>query len=176
MNGGSSSTTGNSSGGSAALVTSRSTASPAPTATDAPPPTAVPTQSPSQYKKTAQNVGVADIAKDPNSYKGKPVMIQAVVLNFARDSNGNPVAANVDGPDFSGPIQIEFSSGLSVKNINENDTITVWGQGAGSFSGTNSFGATIQEGAIYEVYLHDSTTGYTDNSVDDPQAYVATLP
>lgn len=176
INGGASTTTGNASGGSAALAAAQPTATFAPTATDAPPPTAVPTQSPSQYKKSAQNVGVADIAKDPNSFEGKTVTFQAVILNFARDSNGNPVAANIDGPDYSGPIQIEFSPGISVKDINQNDTITVWGQGAGSFSGTNAYGATIQEGAVYEVYLHDSTTGYTDNSTSDPQAYIATLP
>lgn len=115
---------------------------------------------------------VAGIAKDPNSYKGQTVKFDAVILNFVQDSNGNTAGANVSDPnDYSSFIQIEFTPGLSVKNINKGDTVAVWGQVLGAFSGTNAYGGTITEGAVQEVYLHDTNTGYNDSSVTDPSSY-----
>lgn len=101
---------------------------------------------------------------------------QAVVVNFVPDSNGNNAAANVADPnDYSTVVLIKFSTLLSVQKINKGDSITVWGQGDGSLTGTNAFGATIHEGAVQELYLHDSTTGYNDYNSTVPQTYVATL-
>ena len=158
-------------------ATSSSNATPEPTATSTLEPTAVPTESAIEYRNSAKNVSVANLAKDPNSYKGQSVKFQAIILNFVQDSSGNTAGANVSDPnDYSSVIQIAFSPNLSVQDMNKNDTITVWGQGAGSFSGTNAFGATIQEGAVEELYLHDSTTGYNDNTITDPQSYASSLP
>jgi len=137
----------------------------------------MPTESASQYRDAAQQVSVSDIAKDPNAYKSNSVVFQAVIVSFVHDSSGNTAGANVVDPnDYSSIIQIVFSPFASVQDMNKNDTITVWGQGAGSFTGTNAFGATIQEGGVQELYLHDSATGYNDNNITDPQAYVALLP
>lgn len=150
---------------------------PLPTDTPVPPPTPVPTESPAQYKASAKSVTVADIAKDPNTYKGKTVKFTAVIANFVHDSNGNTAGANVLDPnDYSSVIQIAFTPDFSLAHVNKGDTIQVWGQGLGAFSGTNAFGATITEGAVQEVYLHDSTTGYSDNTVTDPSSFVANLP
>ncbi len=174
---GGSSTAGINGGGPSTRVASSPNATPEPTATSTPQPTAVPTESANEYRNSAKNISVADVAKDPNSYKGQSVKFQAIILNFVQDSSGNTAGANVSDPsDYSSVIQIEFSPNLSVQGMNKNDTVTVWGQGAGSFSGTNAFGATIQEGGVDELYLHDSTTGYNDNSITDPQSYVSSLP
>lgn len=146
----------------------QATIPPAPTATPQP------VESEAQYKASATSVTVADIAKDPNSYQGKSIHFTAVIANFVQDSNGNTAGANVDDPnDFSSVVQIAFTPSFSLTHVNKGDTIEVWGQGLGSFSGTNAFGATITEGGVQEVYLHDSTSGYSDNSITDPSSFVA---
>lgn len=150
---------------------------PAPTDTPVPPPptdTPTPHLTSSQYMASAKRVTVAGIAKDPNTYKGKTIMFDAVILNFVQDSSGNTAGANVVDPnDYSSFIQIEFTPGFSVANVNKGDTVAVWGQGMGAFSGTNAYGGTITEGAVQEVYLHDDTNGYNDSSVTDPSSYTS---
>jgi len=44
--------------------------------------------------------------------------------------------------------------------VNTGDTIEVWGVDQGSFSGTNGFGAPVQEVAIEALYMTDQTTSY----------------
>lgn len=166
---GSNPTSGQSSGQSAAA---RSTDTPMPT--DTPAPTPVPTESPARYKASAHPVTVADLAKDPNAYKGKPVKFTAVISDFVQDSSGNTAGANVEDPnDYSSVVQIAFTPSFSLAHVNKGDTIEVWGQGLGAFTGTNAFGATITEGAVQEVYLHDYTSGYSDTTVTDPSSFVA---
>ena len=53
-----------------------------------------------------------------------------------------------------------FPSGTDLSQINTGDTIEVWGVDEGSFSGTNGFGATVQEVAVSAVYMTDQTTTY----------------
>ena len=60
----------------------------------------------------------------------------------------------------SGIIQVIFPSGTDLSQINTGDTIEVWGVDEGSFSGTNGFGATVQEVAVSAVYMTDQTTTY----------------
>lgn len=147
---------------------------PAPTFTEAPTVTPVPTESPARYKASATSVTVADMAKNPNGYKGKTITFTAVIANFVQDSSGNTAGANVADPnDYSSFVQIEFTPSFSLSHVNKGDTVEVWGQGLGAFQGTNAYGGTVTEGAIQEVYLHDSTTGYSDTSVTDPQSFIA---
>ena len=84
----------------------------------------------------------------------------ATILNFVKDSNGNTAGANVDDGITSGVIQVIFPSGTDLSQINTGDTIEVWGVDEGSFSGTNGFGATVQEVAVSAVYMTDQTTTY----------------
>lgn len=166
----STSTSSQSNGQSAAAAQPTDTA--APTDTPAPTATPVPTESPAHYKGSAAPVTIADIAKDPNAYNGKTVTFWAVIVGFAHDSSGNTAGANVVDPnDYSSVIQIAFTPSFVVANVNKGDTIEVWGQGMGAFTGTNAYGGTITEGAAQEVYLDDSTTGYSDNSVSNPSIY-----
>lgn len=144
--------------------------------TNTPVPTAPPqpTESPARYRSTATAVTVSDIAKDPNAYKGQTITFKGVIANFVQDSSGNTAGANVDDPnDYSSVVQIAFTPGFSLNQVNKGDTIEVWGAGLGAFSGTNAFGATITEGGVREVYLHDFTSGYSDNSVSDPASFAA---
>jgi hypothetical protein len=143
-----------------------------PTHMHAPTATPVPTESPAQYKASAKRVTVAEIAKDPNAYKRQTITFTAVIANFVQDSSGNTAGANVMDPnDYSSVVQIAFTPHFSLAKVNKGDTIVVWGKGLGAFSGTNAFGATITEGGVQEVYLDDSTSGYSDTSVTNPSSF-----
>ncbi len=160
--------------GSSASTQQTQAPTPTPTPTPTLKPTPVPTQSPAQYKASATRVTVADIAKDPSSYKGKTVDFTATIVDFVQNSSGVTAGANVADPnDYSSFVQIIFSPGFSVKGVNKYDTVQVWGPGLGSFTGQNAYGGTIQEAGVQELYLYDSTTGYSDNSVKDPAAAAA---
>ena len=154
--------------------TAQSTGTAQPTTPPAPTATSAPQESAAQYKASATSVSVSDVSKNPNGYKGQTVEFTAVIANFVQDSSGNTAGANVDDPnDYSSVIQIAFTPSFDISKVNKGDTIEVWGQGLGSFSGTNAYGATITEGAVQEVYLVDSTTGYKDNSITDPASFTA---
>lgn len=158
-----------------ASTTATTTTAEPPTTTTTLPPTTTTTlsleQIVAQYKASAQHVTVADIAKDPNSYKGTVVTFTAKVVDFVQDSSGNTSAANISDPDdYSSMIQIAFGPLFEVEKVNKGDIVTVWGKGLGSFNGQNGFGATITEGEVGEVYLTDSTSGYVDNSDAIPNA------
>ena len=112
------------------------------------------------YKATAIDTNVEDIDKVSNQIKGADVHFTATILNFVKDSNGNTAGANVDDGITSGIIQVIFPSGTDLSQINTGDTIEVWGVDEGSFSGTNGFGATVQEVAVSAVYMTDQTTTY----------------
>jgi hypothetical protein len=57
---------------------------------------------------------------------------------------------------------------VAIQNIYAGDTSTVWCQGTGSFISINGLGKPYAEGAVNEIYLHDMTSGYSDNGVANP--------
>lgn len=137
--------------------------------TDTPAPTKDPAIVKADYKEGATDVTISDIAKDPNYYKSLTVKFTGTILNFVQDSSGNTSGANVSDPnDYSSIIQVVFSPFVEIQSINKGDTITVWGKGLGSASGTNAFGGTIREGVVQEVYLNDTTSGYVDELDNTP--------
>ena len=168
----------NTGAGSTVVTTNQTSGHTAATAqpTNPPQPTATTAsqESPAQYKASASSVSVSDISKDPSGYKGKTVKFTAVIANFVQDSSGNTAGANVDDPnDYSSVVQIEFTPSFDISKVNKGDTIEVWGQDLGAFSGTNAYGGTITEGGIQEVYLVDSTSGYSDTSITDPASFTS---
>jgi hypothetical protein len=112
------------------------------------------------YKAKTVDTTVAFLDKESNQGKGVDVHFTATILNFVKDSNGNTAGANVDDSSTSGVVQVEFPSGTDLTQLNTGDNIEVWGVDEGSFSGTNGFGATVQEVAIGALYINDQTTTY----------------
>jgi len=137
--------------------------------TDTPAPTEDPAVVKANYKSGATDVTVSDIAKDPSYYKNLTVKFTGTILNFVQDSSGNTSGANVSDPNDS-IIQVVFSPFVEIQSINKSDSITVWGKGLGSATGTNAFGGTIREGVVQEVYLNDTTSGYTDELDNNPDS------
>ena len=127
-------------------------------------PVTQPTQSPAvsekAYKASATDTTVADLDKKGSSGQGDIVHFTATILDFVKDSSGNTGAANVTTDTTSSVVQVVFPENTDVTRLNENDTLEVWGVDAGVFSGTNGYGATVQEVGIQAQYMTDQTTGY----------------
>ena len=128
------------------------------------PPTQAPTVSPAQleatYKASTTDITVATLDKDGNADNGKDVHFTATISNFVKDSSGTTVGANVTDASVSSFIQIGFPAGTDLSQLNAGDTVEVWGLDGGTASGTNAFGATIQEVVVAAQYMTDQTTGY----------------
>jgi hypothetical protein len=163
-------------GGNATTSTSSET-QPTPPTTDQP--TSVPTSAPTvqptvvtpvptlsskqleaAYKASTTDTTIATLDKDGNADAGKDVHFTATILNFVKDDSGDTAGANVDDPNTSGVVQIAFPPGTDLSQLNEGDTIEVWGTNGGTATGQNAFGATIQEVVISANYMTDKTTGY----------------
>ena len=133
---------------------------PQPTPTVAPLPTQSPAQVEKAFKSRTQATTIATLDKQGNAYKYIKVHFTGTLSSFVKNSDGITDAANVRDPNSSGVILIAFPSGIDLEKLNEGDTLEVWGIDAGMISGTNAFGATIQEVAVVAMYITDKTTGY----------------
>ena len=99
--------------------------------------------------------------KDGNNDQGNDVHFTCSILSFVKDSSGNTAGANVDDPNSSSVIQVAFPDGTDLSQLNTGDTLEVWGTDDGTSSGTNAYGATIQEVGVSAAYMTDQTTGYS---------------
>jgi hypothetical protein len=148
----------------------QSAVNPTPTDTPTPTPFPTPTVSPAQlealYKTITKPTTVTNLDKDGTADKGKDVHFTCTILSFVKDSTGATVGANVSDPGSSSSsvIQIVFPTGTDITQLNEGDALEVWGTDEGVFSGTNDFGATIQEVGVGALYLTDQTTNYQAGS------------
>lgn len=133
-------------------------------------PTATPTTAPTQtqaqieatYKASTKSTTVTSLDKDGSADQGEEVHFTGVILNFVKDSNGNTAWANVDDLSLSSTsvVQVAFPSNTDLSQLNQEDTLEVWGTDEGVFSETNAFGGTIQEVVITAQYMFDQTTNY----------------
>lgn len=156
-------------------TTAAPTTAPRPNATTTPPPaTSTPApattlQTPAGYKASAQNVTVSHLVNDPSIYDGTVVTFTGTIVNFLQDSSGVTTAMNVSDPnDPTSIVYVQLSPTADVTQMNKSDTVTIWGDGQGTASGTNAFGATINVSAVSETYLTNTSTGYSDDSNTSP--------
>jgi hypothetical protein len=136
--------------------------------TKAPTPKPVATITPAQleavYKLSTTDTTVADIDKNGASGSGSDQHFTSTIVNFVKDASGNTGGANVSSPDGTSIIQVIFTPGTDLSQLNVGDTLEVWGTNMGVFSGSNAFGSTIQEVGIQANYMTDQTTDYQANS------------
>ncbi|MFL5628453.1 MAG: hypothetical protein ACJ788_22970, partial [Ktedonobacteraceae bacterium] len=105
-------------------------------------------QSPAQeevlYKKSTTATTVDALDKNGNGDKDKDVHFTCVIVNFLKDDSGNTAGANVGVPGASSDavVEIAFPSVTDLSQLNEGDSVEVWGRDEGVFSGKNAFGGT----------------------------------
>ena len=139
---------------------------PTPTATPTPPPTPTPTETAAQieadYKAGTTSTTVTNLDKDGSADQGENVDFTCTIVSFVKDSTGTTAGANVtDAGSYSGSfVQIVFPAGTDITQLNQQDTVAVWGLDMGTLSGTNAFGATVQEVGVTALYMNDQTTNY----------------
>lgn len=125
------------------------TATPTPVATDA-----------NGFPMDYQAVTVAQIAKVPSAYEQKTVMFTCNVASFPKNSNGDAGGINCTDPNDYGSI-IQVSGGLfDFTQINQGDTVKIYGTGSGAATGKNAFGGEVTEGLVDGLFINDLTTGY----------------
>lgn len=136
--------------------------------------TPTPQVSPAQYKASAKSVTITDIAANPNSYLGASVTFKGQVVGLLKNSTGAIAGVDLADPNNqSAIIQVNYTPFVTPASVKVGDTLTIWGQGTGSFISINGLGSSFSEGAVNEIYLHDATSGYEDNGVTDPAAYIS---
>jgi hypothetical protein len=139
---------------------------PVPTTKPAPTAKPKPTQSPAQieadYKINTTDTDVASLDKDGNADMGNEEHFTCTLVAFVKDSSGTTAGANVTDPGSvsSSFVQIIFTPGTDITQLNTQDTVEVWGTNMGVSSGTNAFGGTVQEVVVQAKYMNDTTTGY----------------
>lgn len=114
------------------------------------------------FEKEAKVVSISDVDKDPYSYATNKVKFKGIISTFIKGEYGIQSVNISDPNDYSAIIVVEFSTNIDLTKINKGDLVTIWGTCGGVMDGTNSFGAKIVKGLVYELYLKDNTTGYTD--------------
>ncbi len=140
-----------------------------PSATQVPTATPEPTRSPAQlaaaYKSKTTSTTVTTIDKKGNNGQNDEVHFVCTIMSFVKNSSGNTATANVsDVGGYTGSlVQILFTPNTDVTQLNNNDIVEVWGSDQGVATGTNAFGATVQEVVVQVTYLTDKTTGYKAN-------------
>jgi hypothetical protein len=120
------------------------------------------------YKASAQQITLADLQKDPNSYSSKIITFTATITKFLQDSSGNTGAMNVNDPNDFSSAYVNLSTYIDLTKVNQNDTVQIWGSGLGVISGKNAFGGDINVAGVNESYLLDTTTGYSDDANPAP--------
>jgi len=126
---------------------------PSPTATPKPKPTTTPT-----------DTDVTTLDKNGSTGMGTDVHFTSTILNFVKDSSGVTAGANLSDSGSSSVIQVLFTPGSDIAQLNQDDTLEIWGTNLGSSTGTNAFGGTIQEVGVQAKYMYDKTTGYKADS------------
>jgi hypothetical protein len=111
---------------------------------------------------------MANLQKDPNAYQGKIVTFTASISKFLQDSSGNTGAMNVSNQSDFSSVYVNLSPYIDLSKVNVDDTVQIWGEGLGMLSGQNAFGGTVNVAGVNEVYLLDTTTGYSDDTNLNP--------
>jgi hypothetical protein len=133
----------------------------APTPTDTSTPTPVPTDV-NGFPMDAEPVTVAQIAKIPSAYMDKNLVFTCHITSFVKDYKGDADGFNCSDPnDFSSVIQVSALL-FDFTQINQNDTVRIFGDGVSVGTGKNIFGAEVTEALVDGLGINDLTSGYKD--------------
>jgi hypothetical protein len=121
------------------------------------------------FENLATSATITQMADDPSHYNGESVAFTGTIDSFLQDSSGDTTAMNVSDPnDPTSTVYVQLSSTADVTQMSKEDTVMIWGDAQGTVSGKNAFGGTVTQAAVTEVYLTDSTSGYSDTSNTSP--------
>ncbi len=143
----------------AAQTANAPTSTPKPTVTPKPPTSTpmppTPTLSPDQDRATYPAVDVRELNKNPDKFKGQKVKLEGEIFKIQEKGSVTTFQMWVTYPGASEfdriPIAVVFEG--NTPGYYEGAQVTVYGTGAGTFSGTNAFGAKITQPIIDAQHL-----------------------
>jgi len=104
-----------------------------------------PTPDPSQIRAQYKAIDARDLVIRPGEFRGEKIMVTGTVFNIQVDGNFTGMQIWLDGaPGEAAVIRYYGNS----RGIYEGTWITVYGEGSGTFTGTNGFGASIEQPLI----------------------------
>lgn len=104
-----------------------------------------PTPDPSQVRAQYKAIDARDLVIRPGEFRGEKIMVTGTVFNIQVDGNFTGMQIWLDGaPGEAAVIRYYGNS----RGIYEGTWITVYGEGSGTFTGTNGFGASIEQPLI----------------------------
>lgn len=120
-------------------------------------PTLTPTKAPYQFTQTArvatqnyydkfETVNWKDFYTYPDKYKEKLVQLRCRVFNIIDNQNFQCYYPGTYDPFYVLSVE-EFD------NIYENDSLTIYGVGAGEYCGTNAFGGQVCQPVVVADYI-----------------------
>jgi hypothetical protein len=114
------------------------------------------------YKASTTSTTVTSLDTVGNNDQGQNVYFKCKILNSVRDTNGAIAGANVSDIDSSSNsvIEVLFPDNTDVTQVNQGDTLEVWGLDTGMADETSTDGTSIQEVVVLALYIDDQTTGY----------------
>lgn len=130
-----------------------------PTTTPSPSPSPIPKDA-NGFPLDAEAVTVSQIAKVPSAYNGQKITFTCTVSSFAKNDAGDAAALNCSDPnDLTSIVQIDGSL-FDMTKINQEDTVRIYGVGAGAATGKNAFGGDVSEAVVTGVFINDVTSNY----------------
>jgi hypothetical protein len=139
----------------APIATAKPTVIPTPTVK----PTSIPEDA-NGFPADADYVTISQITKVPSAYNGKKIVFTCNVTGFAKNDNGDAAALNCSDPnDYSALLQVGGTL-FDLTKINKDDTVKIYGLGAGAAQGKNAFGGAVTEAIVDGLFINDLTTGY----------------
>lgn len=104
-----------------------------------------PTPDPSQVRAQYQVIDARDLVIRPGEFEGKKIMVTGTVFNIQVDGGFTGMQIWLDGAPGEAVVVRYYGNS---RGIYEGTWVTVYGEGAGTFTGTNGFGATIEQPLI----------------------------
>jgi endonuclease YncB( thermonuclease family) len=111
-----------------------------------PTPAPVPTKTADEVRADYTWVDTRDLVIRPNEFQGEQIAVQGSVFNIGVDEDGfTTMQIWLDGGSEAAVIGYDGDT----RGIYEGTWVTVYGEGYGTFEGTNAFGGTISQPLIF---------------------------
>jgi hypothetical protein len=101
-----------------------------------------PTESPEQVRSAYQEIDARDLIINPGSFEGKKIVVRGTVFNVQIDGGVTFLQIWIDGGNYDAVV-VGFLGETS--GIYEGTYVTIYGEGKGSTTITNAYGAQIDQ-------------------------------
>lgn len=112
-------------------------------------------QSEDSYKASAQDLSYDDLARNPDTHKGKVVHFKGEVIQVIEDNTLTQYRISVTSTDYGGwddPIFVTFETDSNNRFL-EDDIVEFWGTSVGTITYQSTMGGNITIPAVFARYM-----------------------